>query len=126
MSHSATSPPLPRRTVTLCDASGRPLSTADILSAHTGEGLLHLAFSVYVFNPARQALLIQQRSRHKMLWPLVWANTCCSHPREGEGPVEAAGRRLREEMGFTCELTLGSAFVYRAVDPNNRGVEHEF
>ena len=116
----------PPRQVVLCDAAGRPTGAADILAAHSGEGQLHLAFSVFIFSPDRHSLLIQQRSRHKMLWPLAWANTCCSHPRPGEDAVEAGRRRLREEMGIDCELTAGPAFVYRAEDPQGRGVEHEY
>src|SRR5579859_5097137 len=115
----------PRRVI-LCDVIGRPQGTAAILAAHTGDGLLHLAFSVFVFSPDRRSLLIQQRSGRKMLWPLVWANTCCSHPREGETAIAAGQRRLQEEMGFTCDLTLGPEFVYRALDPNGLGVEHEY
>ena len=40
--------------------------------------------------------------------------------------MEAGQRRLVEEMGLTCELTPGPQFVYRAVDPDDHGVEHEF
>src|SRR5262245_55051181 len=115
-----------RREVVLCDTSGRPTGTAELVAAHTGQGQLHLAFSVYVFSPDRRRLLIQQRSAEKMLWPLVWANTCCSHPRAGEPAVAAGQRRLREEMGFSCPLALGPEFVYRAEDPHGRGVEHEY
>jgi isopentenyl-diphosphate delta-isomerase len=111
--------------VVLCDPTGRPTGSSDLLTAHTGEGLLHLAFSVYIFSPDRHALLIQQRSQHKMLWPLVWANTCCSHPQEGDDIAEVARRRLEEEMGISCDLTRGPEFVYRAIWPQNRGVEHE-
>jgi isopentenyl-diphosphate delta-isomerase len=118
--------PVSPRQVILCDESGRPTGTADLVAAHTGTGQLHLAFSVYVFSPDRRRLLLQQRAAGKMLWPLVWANTCCSHPRAGETPVEAGRRRLMEEMGLTCELAAGPAFVYRADDPAGRGVEHEY
>jgi len=118
---SATNP----RQVILCDDIGSPVGTADLLSAHTDQGQLHLAFSVYLFSPNGR-LLIQQRSAGKMLWPLVWANTCCSHPRAGEDSIEAGRRRLREEMGLDCELNPGPEFVYRAEDPSGRGVEHEY
>jgi isopentenyl-diphosphate delta-isomerase len=114
------------RQVILCDVTGRATGTADIHAAHSGEGMLHLAFSVYIFSPDGRRLLIQQRSQEKRLWPLAWANTCCSHPREHESPVEAGQRRLREEMGITCHLKTGPSFVYRAEDPGGRGVEHEF
>ena len=40
---------------------------------------LHRAFSVFLFNNNNQ-LLLQQRSSHKITFPLVWTNTCCSHP----------------------------------------------
>jgi len=119
---SSASPP----EVILCDESGRPRGACDLLAAHTGTGRLHLAFSVYLFSPDRSQLLLQQRSAAKMLWPLVWANTCCSHPRAGESALDAGRRRLREEMGIDVELTLGPAFVYRAEDPAGRGVEHEY
>lgn len=115
-----------KRTVTLTDTSGMPLGEADLLEAHTGSGKLHLAFSVYVFNADRTKFLLQKRSGKKMLWPGIWANTCCSHPFPGEQPVEAGKRRLKEELGVDCELKTGSAFVYRAEDPSGKGVEHEY
>lgn len=115
-----------RREVVLCDTAGRPTGSTELIAAHTGLGQLHLAFSVYVLSPNRQHLIIQQRSADKMLWPLVWANTCCSHPRAGETPVEAGRRRLWEEMRLDCELVPGPGFVYRAEDPAGRGVEHEY
>jgi isopentenyl-diphosphate delta-isomerase len=113
------------RTVTLVDTAGSPTGIADLLDAHTGKGKLHKAFSVYVFNPKKTAMLIQQRSTKKMLWPLIWANTCCSHPYEHEEPQAAGERRLQEELGFSCKLRMGSSFVYRAEDPAGKGVEHE-
>lgn len=110
--------------VILVDENGVEVGTADILEAHTGKGLLHRAFSVYVFRNDRKELLLQKRSEKKMLWPLIWANTCCSHPRVGETSREAGERRLKEEMGFTTPLSEDLSFVYRAEDAD-RGVEHE-
>jgi isopentenyl-diphosphate delta-isomerase len=127
MTNSEPSPVIPSpRHVILCDENGRPHGTADLAAAHSGQGQLHLAFSVFIFRSDRQALLIQQRSVGKRLWPLIWANTCCSHLRDGETFLEAGRRRLREEMGLDCELRAGPSFVYRAMDPQGRGVEHEF
>jgi len=113
------------RTVILTDDSGADLGTADLLKAHTGRGMLHRAFSVYVFRNGGKDLLIQQRSIHKMLWPTFWANTCCSHPLQREAAVSAGSRRLREEMGFTVPLQEVTTYVYRAEDPSGKGVEHE-
>ena len=111
--------------VILTDSNGTPTGVADAVEVHSGEGRLHKAFSVYVFRKGGREILIQQRSRHKRLWPLVWANTCCSHPRDGENVVAAGQRRLREECGFTTTLVEHSSFVCRAQDPNGRGIEHE-
>lgn len=114
------------RMVTLCDEQGHKTGESDLLSAHLGEGKLHIAFSVFLFTPDYTKTLIQQRSMRKMLWPGIWANTCCSHPFEHETPSQAGERRLQEELGISAQVTPELAFVYRAEDPNKRGVEHEY
>ncbi len=114
------------RTVTLTDENGADLGEADILEAHTGEGKLHKAFSVFIFSSDREKLLIQRRSDKKMLWPGFWANTCCSHPLKDEPAVDAGKRRLNEELGFTCDLIEGPTFTYHAKDPFGKGSENEF
>lgn len=110
--------------VILVDENNKEVGTAPIVQAHTGKGMLHRAFSVYVFRNGRKELLLQKRSAKKMLWPLIWANTCCSHPRVGESARQAGERRLKEELGFSTPLSDGPSFVYRAEDAD-RGVEHE-
>lgn len=111
--------------VVLTDEQGSPTGTADIVEAHSGEGELHLAFSAYIFRNEGDEILLQQRSSQKMLFPLLWANTCCSHPREGEEIRPAAEHRLQEECGFTCPLEEVGSFVYKSKDPEGRGVEYE-
>jgi isopentenyl-diphosphate delta-isomerase len=80
---------------------------------HKGKGILHRAFSVYIFND-KSELLIQQRSKEKLLWPGFWSNSCCSHPRAGEDYEKAGERRLKEELGFSCPLKLLNKFQYQA------------
>jgi isopentenyl-diphosphate Delta-isomerase len=80
---------------------------------HEGNGILHRAFSVFIFNEKRE-LLIQQRSDFKRLWPSHWSNSCCSHPRAGEHFLAAAERRLREEVGISCRLKYVYKFRYWA------------
>ena len=80
---------------------------------HEGEGQLHRAFSVFIFNKAGDVLL-QKRSAEKMLWPLHWSNACCSHPRAGEESGEAAHRRLKQELGISASLTFLYKFQYQA------------
>ena len=103
--------------VILTDMHGNPAGTADVLAAHKGRGMLHKAFSIYIFDEGREKILIQRRSEKKMLWAGIWANSCCSHPRKEESPVAAGERRLSEELGFTCALRESGSFVYRAEDP---------
>jgi geranylgeranyl diphosphate synthase type I len=82
-------------------------------NCHSGNGILHRAFSIYIFNNNGQ-LLIQRRSKFKKLWPLYWSNSCCGHPREDENYVRAGERRLEEELGFTCPLKMVDKFQYQA------------
>ena len=107
----------------IVDQNGRPLGTMDKLAAHQS-GTLHRAFSVFVFN-AKGQLLLQQRALDKYHSGGLWTNTCCSHPYLGELVVDAAHRRLREEMGMDCELTELFQFTYRHEFENGL-TEHEF
>lgn len=90
---------------------------------HAGLGLLHRAFSVYLFD-SESRLLLQQRSEHKLLWPLFWSNSCCSHPRPGEGSADAAHRRVQEELGIRASLQFVFKFAYHATFAAV-GSEHE-
>ncbi|MEM1412629.1 MAG: isopentenyl-diphosphate Delta-isomerase [Pseudomonadota bacterium] len=80
---------------------------------HDGQGLLHRAFSVFVFNSAGEVLL-QQRAAEKRLWPGYWSNSCCSHPRRGEALEQAVHRRLEQELGIHCSLSYLYKFLYHA------------
>ncbi len=87
------------------------------------KGLLHRAFSVFVFNDNNE-LMLQQRALHKYHSPGLWTNTCCSHQRDGESTLEAGKRRLQEEMGFIVDLKETTSFIYKA--PFDNGLtEHE-
>ena len=93
------------------------------IDCHLGDGILHRAFSVFIFNEAGQVLL-QKRSEQKMLWPLYWSNACCSHPRAGESSEGAAHRRLQQELGVDVELTFLYKFQYQQ-NFLDIGSEHE-
>ncbi|WP_459477577.1 isopentenyl-diphosphate Delta-isomerase [Clostridium saccharoperbutylacetonicum] len=88
------------------------------------KGVLHRAFSILVFN-SRNQLLLQKRNIKKYHSPGLWTNTCCSHPRYGEKLEEAIYRRLKEEMGFTCELKEIFSFIYK-VELEKDLFENEF
>jgi len=99
------------------------VSLCEKLQAHV-EGKLHRALSVILFNDQGE-LLLQQRAHSKYHSGGLWTNTCCSHPRPGEPALDAAKRRLFEEMGICCALDKSFDFVYRAVVDKNL-IEHEF
>ena len=109
--------------VILVDRLDRELGRTEKMTAHI-RGWLHRAFSVFVFDD-RGFLLLQRRAHSKYHTPGLWSNTCCSHPRPGEPILQAADRRLQEEMGFSCDLSPAFGFVYRAEFPNGL-TEHEF
>ena len=90
---------------------------------HKGQGLLHRAFSIYIFNDQKQ-LLLQKRSQEKLLWPLYWSNSVCSHPRKDESYLIATTRRLKEELGIETELKFLFKFHYTSVY-KNIGTENE-
>ncbi len=105
------------------DHEDREIGFATKEQCHRGDGLLHRAFSVFLFDRAGR-LLLQQRSADKPLWPLHWSNSCCSHPRRGETAAAAASRRIREELGIGCELRFLYKFEYQAAF-RDVGSEHE-
>jgi isopentenyl-diphosphate delta-isomerase len=107
----------------LVDQQDRDIGTLDKAACHDGEGRLHRAFSLFIFNSAGE-LLLQQRSSEKRLWGGYWSNSCCSHPREGEDMAEATGRRLLQELGITCPLHFLYKFEYQA-SFGDEGSEHE-
>lgn len=90
---------------------------------HRLKGILHRGFTVLVVNNKGE-ILLQKRSQYKPLWSLFWDGTCSSHPRKGETYIQAAERRLKEEMGFTCKLKYLFKFQYKA-KYKNKGSENE-
>ncbi|MEL6329578.1 MAG: isopentenyl-diphosphate Delta-isomerase [Planctomycetota bacterium] len=112
--------------VVIVDEHDHELGTMEKLAAHRDGGRLHRAFSVFLFDD-RGRLLLQQRAASKYHFGGLWANTCCSHPRRGESPVEAGARRLVEELGIgAVELSVATTFTYRAHDEASGLTEHEF
>ncbi|WP_082978493.1 isopentenyl-diphosphate Delta-isomerase [Mycobacterium sp. 1081908.1] len=107
----------------LVDSHDREIGHLAKADAHMGSGVLHRAFSLFVFNPDGE-LLVQQRAPGKRLWPGYWSNTCCSHPRPGERMDSAIARRLREELGMTAELGFLFKFEYQT-QYDALGGEHE-
>jgi isopentenyl-diphosphate delta-isomerase len=100
-----------------------PVGKMEKLEAHQ-KGVLHRAFSVFIFN-SKGDLLLQRRALTKYHSAGLWTNTCCSHPRPGEDTEMAANRRLKEEMGMEARLDYKTNFIYKT-EFDNALTEHEF
>ena len=112
-----------REEVILVDEMDQEIGTMEKLNAHQ-IGLLHRAISVFIFN-TKGELLLQKRASSKYHSGGLWTNTCCSHPRPGEKNIEAAIRRLYEEMGIYSDLDYSFSFTYTASFQNGL-IENEF
>lgn len=98
--------------VVLVDDADHELGLMEKMEVHE-KGLLHRAISIFVFNHKNE-LMIHKRASTKYHSSGLWTNTCCSHPRDKESLLDAAHRRLQEEMGFDCALDYSFKFTYRA------------
>ncbi len=108
--------------VVLVNEHDEDLGTMGKLKAHQ-IGALHRAFSVFLFDE-KGRLMVHQRADDKYHSPGLWTNTCCSHPRPDESVLDAAQRRLIEEMGIDTPLEQKFSFVYKAEFENGL-TEHE-
>ena len=109
--------------VVLVDQKNNEIGTEDKLDAHK-KGLLHRAFSIFIFNDNNQ-ILLQKRSDVKYHSAGLWSNTCCSHPYNDKPLVEYANTRLIQEMGIKSNLKEFFSFIYRA-EFSNGLIEFEY
>src|SRR6266536_1716506 len=111
------------------------------LMTNINQGLLHRAFSVFLFN-SKNELLLQQRATEKITFPDMWTNTCCSHPlgipgesgvsleESIEGVKRAAQRKLDHELGIKAvqvpleKFRFLTRIHYKAAS-NEKWGEHE-
>lgn len=114
---------MPVEQVILVDEKDNPVGVAEKLEAHQ-QGLLHRAFSIFIFN-SKGEMLLQQRALHKYHSGGLWTNACCSHPDPCEETVAAAQRRLKEEMGFEVLVEKVFDLIYKT-EVDNGLTEHEF
>jgi isopentenyl-diphosphate delta-isomerase len=108
--------------VILVDENDQAIGLAEKMEAHRN-GMLHRAFSVFLFN-SNGEMLIHRRALDKYHSAGLWTNACCSHPLPGEEVLDAANRRLEEEMGMSCQLNWKFSFVYFA-NLDQGLIEHE-
>ena len=108
--------------VILVDEEDKEVGVMEKMDAHR-KGMLHRAFSIFIFNDDRE-LLLQKRAAGKYHSAGMWTNSCCGHPRPGENISDAASRRLHEELNFTADLTSQFSFIYQFAFNKNLS-EHE-
>lgn len=105
--------------VILVDKNDNQIGLMEKLAAHKGQGTIHRAVSVLLYRKknGKTEVLLQQRGPAKPLWPFFWSNTVCTHPRDGETPIDCAVRRLQEEMGIVVladNLRFTEKLLYQA------------
>lgn len=108
--------------VVLVNPADEVLGLMEKQQAHIN-GLLHRAFSVFLFNNKGE-MLLQKRASEKYHSPNQWTNAVCSHPRNGETYLDGAKRRVKEELGIDTELSEKFNFIYKA-DVGSGLWEHE-
>uniref|UniRef100_A0A1I7Y8E1 isopentenyl-diphosphate Delta-isomerase n=1 Tax=Steinernema glaseri TaxID=37863 RepID=A0A1I7Y8E1_9BILA len=120
------------------DEQDRPLRGVSKSECHhTSSAVLHRAFSVFLFTPARE-LVLQKRSDTKITFPSVWTNSCCSHPlytaeemetEDALGVRRAAQRKLDHELGVGSidvdRMSVMGRFLYDAKMSGGEWMEHE-
>ncbi len=109
--------------VVLVDENDIIIGTMEKMEAHQ-KGVLHRAFSIFIFNNKKE-MLLQQRAITKYHSGGLWTNACCSHPFLNETVETATTRRLQQEMGFSTVLQKAFTFTYKAVFDNCL-TEHEY
>ena len=97
--------------VILVDESDKQIGIMEKLEAHE-KGVLHRAFSILLTN-SKGEWILQKRAWNKYHSAGLWTNTCCSHPRPGESIVDAASRKLQQEMGLQAPLKVAYKFIYQ-------------
>ena len=112
-----------RNEVILVTEKDEAIGVMEKMEVHR-KGLLHRAFSIFIFDSYGN-MLLQQRAAEKYHGGLLWTNACCSHPFPDEAIDDAAARRLAEELGFTTALEEVFSFTYKA-EVENGLIEHEY
>lgn len=110
--------------VVIVDQQGKEIGQESLSKVHAA-GTLHRSFGVFVMNSKNQ-MLLQKRNPCKQIAGGLWSNACTSHPRPSEKIIDAATRRLYEEMGLRCQLQEAFVFLYKSHHTECHLKENEF
>lgn len=104
--------------VVLVDEQNNVLGTEPKDKVHSKNTPLHRGFSLFLFN-SKKELLVTKRAKTKKTFPGMWSNTACGHPAPGESAIDAAKRRLRDELGIGgAHIKEVAPYRYRFADTN--------
>ena len=125
------------RDIILVDEWDRVVGYGEKMEIHR-KGLLHRAFSIFLYDRETDRMLLQRRALGKYHSGGLWANACCSHPRKGKSMEECLNQRLGEELGLRTDLPVtaeaGEGFCHcgsytyemRQGDVGEHEVDHVF
>jgi len=108
--------------LTLVDENDNEIGRETREECHLGKGKMHRAIAVFLFND-KNLMLIQQRSRKKLLWPRYWDCTVATHVYPDETYENAAKRGLKQELGISASVKKILASTYFA--PFGKHAENE-
>lgn len=109
--------------IILVDYSNNQIGEGEKIQVHKS-GLLHRAFSIFLFDGEK--VLLQKRNSTKYHSGGKIANSCCSHPRNGELLLEAASRRLVEELGIESPILDEVGYIVYRADFGTGIIEYEY
>ena len=101
-----------KKEIVLVDENDQEIWFWEKMDVHE-KWLLHRAISILILNQ-KWEMLLQQRALNKYHCPWMWSNATCTHPLPNESNIEAAHRRLQEEMWFDTDLEEIFDFYYTA------------
>ncbi|WP_224334742.1 NUDIX hydrolase [Haloprofundus halobius] len=115
-----------RQNVVAVDENDEKREVVNRLTAHTGDGIRHRAFTALVFDHQGR-ILLGQRAPTKRLWDTHWDGTVASHPEDGQSQEDATRQRLEEELGITpdqySDLRVTDKFEYKRYYPSVSGAD---
>lgn len=91
--------------ILLVDDQDRVTGYGEKIRVHQ-KGLLHRAFSIFVYDRKEKEMLLQRRAAGKYHSGGLWTNACCSHPRRNETMEESMQKRLKAELGYQVDFQI--------------------
>lgn len=107
-----------KESLILVDEHDVVIGTAEKIDTHR-KGLLHRAFSLFIYCADKKMFLLQKRSNGKYHSGGKWSNSCCSHPYKSETWYESLQRCVSDELNtelvlskkINCQSNMSPQFI---------------